>query len=32
MPMSRAEIQEFFRRDVAANQSLVETAKIPKQQ
>jgi tripartite-type tricarboxylate transporter receptor subunit TctC len=32
MPMNRAEMQEFFRRDVAANQSLVETAKIPKQQ
>jgi tripartite-type tricarboxylate transporter receptor subunit TctC len=32
MPMSRTEMQEFFRRDVAANQSLVETANIPKQQ
>ena len=32
MPMSRAEMQEFFRRDIAANQALVETAKIPKQQ
>ena len=32
MPMSRTEMQEFFRRDVAANQALVETAKIPKQQ
>jgi tripartite-type tricarboxylate transporter receptor subunit TctC len=32
MQMSRTEMQEFFRRDVAANQALVETAKIPKQQ
>jgi len=32
MPMSRAETQEFFRRDVAVNAALVEAAKIPKQQ
>jgi tripartite-type tricarboxylate transporter receptor subunit TctC len=32
MPMSRAEMQEFFRRDVAVNAALVEAAKIPKQQ
>jgi tripartite-type tricarboxylate transporter receptor subunit TctC len=32
MPMSRAQMQEFFRRDVAVNQALVEAAKIPKQQ
>jgi tripartite-type tricarboxylate transporter receptor subunit TctC len=32
MPMSRAEMQAFFRRDVAANAALVEAAKIPKQQ
>ncbi len=32
MPMSRAEMQDFFRRDVAVNQALVEAAKIPKQQ
>ncbi|HLH92222.1 MAG TPA: tripartite tricarboxylate transporter substrate-binding protein [Xanthobacteraceae bacterium] len=32
MPMSRTEMREFFRRDVAANEALVESAKIPKQQ
>jgi tripartite-type tricarboxylate transporter receptor subunit TctC len=32
MPLSRTEMQEFFRRDVAANQALVEAANIPKQQ
>ena len=32
MPLSRAEIQDFFRRDVAANQAIVEAAHIPKQQ
>jgi tripartite-type tricarboxylate transporter receptor subunit TctC len=32
MPLSRAEMQEFFRRDVAVNQALVAAANIPKQQ
>jgi tripartite-type tricarboxylate transporter receptor subunit TctC len=31
MPLTRAEMQEFFRRDVGVNQALVEAAKIPKQ-
>jgi tripartite-type tricarboxylate transporter receptor subunit TctC len=32
MPLTRAEMQEFFRTDVGVNQTLVEAAKIPKQQ
>jgi tripartite-type tricarboxylate transporter receptor subunit TctC len=32
MPMTRADMQDFFRRDVGVNQALVEAAKIPKQQ
>src|SRR5262249_51187320 len=32
MPFNRTEMQDFFRRDVAANQALVEAANIPKQQ
>ena len=32
MPLNRTELQDFFRRDVAATQALVEAAKIPKQQ
>lgn len=32
MALNRAEMQEFFRRDVAGNQALVEAANIPKQQ
>jgi tripartite-type tricarboxylate transporter receptor subunit TctC len=32
MALARTEIQEFFRHDVALNQSLVEAANIPKQQ
>jgi tripartite-type tricarboxylate transporter receptor subunit TctC len=32
MVMSRTEMQDFFRRDVALNQAIVEAAKIPKQQ
>ena len=32
MPMSRTDMQDFFRRDVAVNEALVEAAKIPKQQ
>jgi hypothetical protein len=30
--MSRTEMQDFFRRDVAVNQALVAAANIPKQQ
>jgi len=32
MPLNRAEMQDFFRRDVAVNRALVEAANIPKQQ
>jgi tripartite-type tricarboxylate transporter receptor subunit TctC len=32
MPLSRTEMQAFFRHDVAVNQAIVEAAKIPKQQ
>jgi tripartite-type tricarboxylate transporter receptor subunit TctC len=32
MLLTRAEMQEFFRKDVGVNQALVEAAKIPKQQ
>jgi tripartite-type tricarboxylate transporter receptor subunit TctC len=32
MPLNRADMQDFFRRDVAVNRALVEAANIPKQQ
>lgn len=32
MPLTRTQMQEFFRKDVGVNQALVEAAKIPKQQ